>query len=117
MKKLITTFTILLILCALSASAEEFIEIHDGFLTGNDYLKKTQQERSFYAMGIIDGMFLSPLFGASKNNLLWLERCVEGMGNYQMEAIISKYLENHPGEWHHNLHTITFRAMKEACQK
>jgi len=117
MKKLIITFAILLILCVLSVSAEESVMIHNGFINGNQYLKRNKEERTFYAMGIIDGIFLSPLFGASRDKLSWLERCVEDMENYQVEAIISKYLENHPGEWHQNLHTLTLGAMKDACQK
>jgi hypothetical protein len=101
----------------LSAFAQEGVIIKTGFLTGNDYLKANKEKRAFYAMGIVDGVLLSPLFGAPKNTLSWFESCTVNMTNDQVEAIISKYLENHPGEWHQYLNIIAFDAMSEACKR
>lgn len=120
MKKPIFILVTLRTLCVLPAYAQEtggIVSVHNGFLTGNDYLKLGKEERVFYAVGIIEGMLLSPFLGAPQNRLSWIEHCMEGMTNYQAEAIISKYLENHPGEWHQQLHVTTFDAMNEACKR
>ena len=96
---------------------EGTVVIHRGFIKGNDYLKAETGKRRFYGMGIIDGITLAPFFGAPKSKMIWFEKCVENMTDNQVEAIITNYLENHPGEWHHDLHLITLNAFQESCQK
>lgn len=96
---------------------EEIFNIHKGFLKTNDYLKAEKMERRFYGMGIIDGIMLSPFFGAPKSKMVWLEKCLENMTDDQVEAIITKYLENNPGEWHYYLHVVIFLAFSKICKK
>jgi hypothetical protein len=40
--------------------------IKDGYITGNDYFNIIIQPDN-YLMGIVDGMMLGPIFGASKD--------------------------------------------------
>lgn len=118
MKKLIFIFVTLFISCVLPAFAhgQPDVLIHQGFLNGNDYLGMSDIRQRTYAMGIVEGIMLSPWFGAPRSELGWFENCIEGMNDIQVAAIISKYLENHPGEWHKPLHFLTYRTMREACK-
>lgn len=66
-------------------------------------------------MGVINGMLLAPLFGAPKDRIEWLERCLPYMTNDQVAAIILKHLQSHPERWHHQLHIESLNAMQAAC--
>ena len=95
--------------------AEEDTFLKSGFLTGNQFLAMSNKAQSTYAMGVIDGMLLAPLFNAPKRNMYWLEVCVEGMSNEQVAAILRKELASNPGTWHHPVHITMYNAMIETC--
>jgi hypothetical protein len=91
--------------------------VHDGFITGQEFRKMSEDLRRSYAMGIIDGMLLAPLFGARTAKTEWIDSCVVGMSDEQVTAIIMKYLERNPARWHERLHTTVYSAMIEACPR
>ncbi len=108
-------FAVLLISCSVAAASEPAVEIKTGFLTGNAYRILSQEARRAYAMGLLDGMFLAPFFGAKKEKLGWLERCATSMTDEQIAAIFDKYLRDNPGRWHETMHVLGMVAMKDAC--
>jgi hypothetical protein len=71
-----------------------------------------------YAMGLLDGMYMSPAFGAPANNkvLLEIEMCVEGMKSSQVAAIIEKYVKDHPEKWDWDLKDTGYNAMLDGCR-
>jgi hypothetical protein len=98
------------------------IRIHDGFYKGHTVREFSERERAIYAAGIIDGMFLAPLFGAptgprelAATRSQWLGQCVEGMSPEQVAAIIAKYLTDHPERWHQDAKESAFSAIVAAC--
>lgn len=68
-------------------------------------------------MGVLDGMYEAPAFGAPDNNplLLRIELCVEGMKGSQVAAIALKYVKEHPEHWHWDLKDNVYNAMLNAC--
>lgn len=92
--------------------------IHGGFLKAGQYLEIDESFQRFYAMGLLDGMYMSPAFGAPASNkvLVKVETCVEGMKAAQVAAIIAKYVKDHPEEWDWDLHLVGYNAMLEGCQ-
>jgi len=90
-----------LIFLSLNVNAQP-VRIHNGFISGEQYLRMEDRERQSYAMGLVDGIFLAPLLGGSEERTWNLGTCVEGSGhamtNLQLDAILSKYLRdrNHP---------------------
>ena len=91
------------------------VVIHNGFITGQQFRDLPDVARKFYAAGIVDGVFLAPLFGASKPRLEWLEGCVVGMTDVQIAAIISKYLDDNPARWHQSVHAAAYSALRQSC--
>lgn len=87
-----------------------------GFETGRTFLndRSSAQQRA-YAVGVIDGMLMSPVFGAPRDTIEWLERCIKGMSGSQVEAILLKHLKNHPERWHYPLNHESLVAMEDAC--
>jgi hypothetical protein len=91
--------------------------IHRGFVKAGDFLEWDENGRNGYAMGLLDGMYMAPAFGAPDNNkvLIDIATCAEGMKSSQVVAIIDKYLRDHPEKWHWDLKDIGYNAMLTAC--
>ncbi len=95
---------------------EADVRIHKGFGTGRDFVKDmSSAEQRAYARGVIEGIFLAPLFAAPKDRIELLERCLEYMSDDQVAAIILKHLQSHPERWHYQLHIESLVAMRDAC--
>jgi hypothetical protein len=105
-------------LCGISASSsaqDGAVSIKNGFLTGNDFRLSTPSRQEGYAMGLIDGILLAPLFKGEKRTMAWLEGCIEGMTSDQVTAILRQYVEARPAEWNDGMHAFAYRAMRAAC--
>jgi hypothetical protein len=83
--------------------------------TGQDFMGMPESTRPTYVMGLINGLFLSPLFGASRQNIAWLETCLEEKNGTQIAEILSQYIEQHPTELQEQLHAASYRALLQAC--
>lgn len=92
--------------------ANEGVSIRIGFGTGLDYIEMNENQKQAYMMGAINGMLVSPIFGASKEKLDWLENFISGMSSMQAAAILTKFLNDNPGKWNQGLHMLTFNALK-----
>ena len=91
------------------------VRIHNGMGTGQDYIGIPESTRPTYVMGLVNGLFLSPLFGASRQNIVWLETCLEEKTGTQIAEILSQYIEQHPTELREQLHAASYRALLQAC--
>ncbi len=98
------------------AQDEPPVIIKSGFLSGEQFIGLPETQRRAYAMGIADGFLFSPMWGAPKGKLQWLEECVVGMSDSQLATIIARFIQERPGEWHLNAHGLAFRSLKESCQ-
>jgi hypothetical protein len=109
-------------LFALSGFSQEGIYIHNGFLRAEEYMHMNVQSQHDYAMGVVDGMFLAPLFGAPR---AWQDgqkigafgECITGMSSTQVAAIVSKFTREHPERWNESMHAVAFTAMTQACSQ
>jgi hypothetical protein len=70
--------------------ADRLVTTHNGALTGQAFRELPEDQKWFYAVGLLDGMFLAPIFGAPESKVEWLGTCAEGMTNVQLAAIISR---------------------------
>ncbi len=100
-----------------AAAFAQPITIRSGFDSGEGYLQMSQSEQRAYAIGVVNGMLLAPLFGAPKNKMLQIENCLGGMSDSQVAAILAKYLRNNPGRWHETPHAPMYTALLESCPK
>lgn len=100
-----------------STAVAQPVAINNGFGTGEDYLKMDTSEQRAYAMGVVNGMLLAPLFGAPKSKMLRIENCLVGMTDSQVAAILAKYLRDNPGRWHETPHAPMLAALMENCPK
>ena len=95
---------------------QQTVKISGGFFTGKDYLDMTDTERRAYATGAINGMLVSPLFGAPQENLNWLKTCTGKMSDEQIAAILTKHINDQPNQLQSPLNVLTFNAIQGACR-
>lgn len=109
-------------LFAFSAFSQQGIYIKNGFLTAEEFTHMNDQSQHDYAMGVVDGMLLAPLFGAPRawndgQKIGAFGDCVTGMSGKQVAAIMSKFVRDHPERWNESMHTVAFTAMTQACSQ
>jgi MFS-type transporter involved in bile tolerance (Atg22 family) len=109
-------------LLAISGLSQQGISVKNGFLTAEEFTHMNDQSQHDYAMGVVDGMLLAPLFGAPHD---WKDGqkigafgdCITGMSSRQVAAIISKFVRDHPERWNESMHAVAFAAMTQACSQ
>jgi len=73
--------------------------------------------RSAYVIGVLDGFYFSPVFGAPFTKIDKLQICADAMNPTaeQAAAIVDRYLDAHPEAWNDQMQPIVLRAMRQAC--
>jgi hypothetical protein len=120
-----TTITILIIFMMSSTQslfAKDITETRSvtiyGYVRGNSYLTWPQVTRSIYVTGVIDGFRAAPALGQSQKNQKTFETCVGVMTVDQLEAIVWKYLQDNPSEWHLYVNMLVLKAiLGTSCYK
>jgi hypothetical protein len=109
----------LAVLCFLLAgsrvASDERALVHEGYLKAEKYLEFEPREQAIYAMGLVDGMYLAPVFDAPNDSkyLSSLQTCLKEMSNTQVAAIITKFAKEHPEKWHMGTNVLAYQALRQ----
>jgi hypothetical protein len=97
--------------------SEPLAEVWPGFVTAEKYIGFDLSHQSVYAAGLIDGMYLAPVFDAPNNDkyLTAMRTCLKPMTRTQVAAIITKYAKEHPEKWHMGTNVVAWEALREVC--
>jgi hypothetical protein len=93
---------------------QQKVKISGGFFTGKEYLDMSDTERRAYATGAVNGMLVSPFFGAPDENLNWLKQCTANMSDEQLAGILMRFIRDQPNQLQFPLNVLTFNAVREA---
>lgn len=114
------------LLCLLISTSAEWVRaqecqvvrgiIRDGFTSGEECLQLDEISQRLYMRGFIDGLFVSSLVGASEACLSPIAKCLTGVSDSQMAAVLRKWLNTHPEEWHLPCNLVAWRAVEEMCR-
>jgi hypothetical protein len=91
------------------------VRLPSAFITGQAFAGLPENARTQYVTGLVDGIFVAVLFGASQGRVSALERCLGGQDNKQIGANLLKYIQERPGEQREGAHVIFYRQMIEVC--
>jgi hypothetical protein len=91
------------------------VRLPNAFITGQAFAGLAENARTQYVTGLVDGIFVAVLFGASQGRVSALERCLGGQDNKQIGANLLKYIQERPGEQREGVHVIFYRQMIEVC--
>ena len=103
-----------MLLSAGSAMPQDIV-VPQGFLTGNQYRTESESRRESYVMGVTDGFLFSAVWGGPESRPLAFKRCIENMNSAQTQAIVDKYMANHPERWHQYMQSLIYGAYIEFC--
>lgn len=109
----------LAVLCFLlschAAASDDYALVKSGYLKAEAYLAFEPREQAVYAMGLVDGMYLAPVFDAPNDSkyLSSLQACLKEMSNTQVAAIITKFAKGHPESWHMGTNLIAYQALRQ----
>ena len=104
---LLTLVTLVLVFATVSAQsgAQRF--------TGNEFRQLDSGRRGLFVSGFVQGMILGA--GLPKQNLTRLVKCTENMTYEQMQAIVDKFLLDHPDVWHWHVANVILGAFAMVC--
>jgi hypothetical protein len=108
---------LLMMLTANRAASDDWAMVHQGYLRTEKYVQFTPTEQVVYATGLVDGMYLAPVFDAPAEgkHLSSLQTCLKEMSNTQVAAIIAKFAKEHPEKWHIGANLVAYQAFREIC--
>ncbi|MDD2904562.1 MAG: hypothetical protein PHU44_19195 [Syntrophales bacterium] len=88
--------------------------------TGNDYLKMDKHSQIGYLSGVRDAFLINQIIMEEKNvndvNIDQFVKCTTGMTAFQIQALINKYLKNHPEDWHMLMPFLIVKAVLMNCK-
>jgi hypothetical protein len=99
------------------AASEAPITIPNGYLTGSQFRAAGPAVQRGYAMGVVDGLLLSPMYGAPERRSRLLKTCLLALqlDSDQITALVSREIEADPVTWSNPAHSTAFRALRKAC--
>ena len=116
MKKKTVLFLVLMLLFLMlltnGLQGEEKTGTTPGFIVGENYLKMTEENKIYYVMGLMD-MFWTSTWNYDREIFPDIEEATKRMTPEQISAILDKYLEEHPEEWHYNTANLLAHAIMD----
>jgi hypothetical protein len=101
-----------------SVALAQGIPVSHGFLSGNRFRGYPEIAQRGYIMGVIDGFLFSPVLGAPVRRPSEMSACLftnMQATDAQVLAIVNRYLDKNPAAWGDDMHSLVFRAVREAC--
>jgi hypothetical protein len=102
---------------AIPQKSEPIAEVWPGFVTAEKYIDLSLGQQSVYAAGLVDGMYLAPVFDAPNRGktLTAMRMCLKPMTTTQVAGIITKYAKEHPEKWDMGTNVVAWQALREVC--
>ncbi len=97
-----------------SVNADEGIAL--GYVTGNKYMKLSDNERSTWLIGVLDGLMAEDLMLRDDMKGPWVGRCIKGLPTSQIKAVFEKELLAKPESWHAPAAVIFRARMEQFCK-
>ena len=121
MIRIIALIALSLLVAALGpvARAEEVsagVRIHGGYVSGNEYLDMSVQQREAYVAGLLLGMRLAPSFGAPADRLDWLNGCTTVLDRAALGQRLYDALFADTKLWDNRNPAKMYRAVVAACR-
>lgn len=119
MRRLAFLLTATVLSHASLCGAQTPVHVGAGFAKGIDYLRKTEDERREYVMGVIDGMLTASLFASQDlARLDQLHDCLSKSGAFtdlQLKLMVDKYLADHPERLDQQANVLVYNALMGRC--
>lgn len=115
MKRL--SICLIFLVLAAPASATAKPPIHGGFVSGQAYLDMPNLRKIAYVTGLLDGMFLAPVFGGTVARQAWFGLCIDALGRPGIRDILVRHLRADERTWNNRNPAKMYRAIRAGCRK
>jgi hypothetical protein len=122
MRTLVSVFALLLSAPFQSVFSQEsettaLALVSSGFVTTERYLQFSSNEQAIYAAGLVDGMYLAPVFDAPNYDiyLTAMRNCTKSMTPMQIAAIVTKFAKEYPEKRAAPANVVVWQALRMAC--
>jgi hypothetical protein len=99
-----------------------FFAVDAEAISGDEWRRLSQTAQQYYVIGVLDGWDnlgtitllaeQQPPVGTGFTRQI---ECTVGMASVQINAIIQKYMESNPSQWHYNMALLVWTALDEVC--
>ncbi|MER8793953.1 hypothetical protein NKH75_07060 [Mesorhizobium sp. M0984] len=93
------------------------VGVYNGYGTGADFLLEGEAEARAYIRGFVNGILVSVFVKADESCVNGVQECLVNKTDFQLAAILRKYLNNDPKIWDQRLNGLTFTALLYPCLK
>jgi hypothetical protein len=83
--------------------------------SGTSYRELDATTRGWYVRGLVDGFLGAAQFGGDENLVGAFSKCLGGMTSVEIEALVDKYLADHPALWRKGMHALAANAITDSC--
>jgi hypothetical protein len=83
--------------------------------SGTSYRELDATTRGWYVRGLVDGFLGAAQFGGDENLVVAFSKCLDGMTSLEIEALVDKYLADHPALLRKGMHALAANAITESC--
>jgi hypothetical protein len=83
--------------------------------SGTSYRELDSTTRGWYVRGLVDGFLGAAQFGGDENLVVAFSKCLDGMTSIEIEALVDKYLAEHPALLRKGMHALAANAITESC--
>lgn len=93
------------------------VSVGNGFRKGDALVHLSEGALMSYVEGSIDSAVGAMMYGGNLECASASKACVEGKTNGQLAAMVRKYLNDHPEQWHLQGSIIIYNAIFGPCFK
>jgi len=91
------------------------VMIQDGYISGAEFLDMGGIEKKFYVAGVIEGILLTPAFGAPDERLDWLYACTRRLGLAELRRGLFDYIKVRAELLDNRNPAKLYRALRATC--
>ncbi len=113
--KRLSILTIVLVLAA-PGPVTARTPIPGGFVSGQAYLDMPNLRKIAYVTGLLDGMFLAPVFGGTVARQAWFGLCIDALGRTGIRDILVRRLRANERTWNNRNPAKMYRAIRAGCR-
>jgi len=83
--------------------------------SGTTYRELDSTTRGWYVRGLVDGFLGAAQFGGDENLVAAFSKCLDGLTSVEIEALVDKYLADHPALLRKGMHALAANAITDSC--
>jgi hypothetical protein len=91
------------------------VTVSKGSYTGVELNTLDDHDLGMYAAGYVDALQAATMIGVTETCRRALQACVVGRSNFELTAMVRKYLRENPNRWEGQSNALLYNAIFSQC--